>query len=768
MNHNIKGLSSQEVQVRIEQGLTNRVEVEKPKSTLKIISEQFFTLFNMYLIIIAIALISIKEYLSVFFLNVMIMNVFIQSYQIIRSVQTVTKLNILIAQKTLVLRDGELIEVLNEDLVMDDVVYLKLGNQVAADCILIDDTLEMNESMITGEAKAVIKNVDDFIYSGSFVSSGGAYARVVEVGANSYVQKIMKEARKFKEVRSDLMDTFTSIARFCAKIVGPIGVVLFVQALYFRNQSIPQAIVTTSTVLLGLLPMGLVLLTSISFAVSVYRLGRKQTLVQAIYSIETLSKVDVICIDKTGTLTEGKMAVSEVVYIEGAKVVDEALGNYLAHTLDTDSTTKALQAHFNSLEDHDLLGKLSFSSSRKWGAMEFAGLGKIYVGAPDFLMPGVVIPAAVSLEQDLGARILLVAQTNDNFDDFTQYNQLNPLAYIIIEDGVRSDASSTLDFFNNNEVQIKIISGDHIKTLLAVASAVGIQKGNQAIDVSQLTSEKDLEDAVMNYNVIGRASPYQKQIMVKMLQKNDKKVAMVGDGVNDVLALRSADCSIAMGAGSGAAIQVAEMVLLDNQFATMVDVVMEGRLVTNNIARSASMYYLGTLTIFTLAMISIITNSTFPFIPIQMTFMSMFVEGMPSTLVTFESSFAKRKETITRQVLRNILPIGISLALAYALLFAFNLGDLEQQSMLYYTTIFLSYMLVVKIFQPMNWLRSAVLLLSSGLLIVACILFGGLLNLVALTPNETVIVIALIGFTFVFWIVIDWLFTEIIFPLPRH
>lgn len=272
----------------------------------------------------------------------------------------------------------------------------------------------------------------------------------------------------------------------------------------------------------------------------------------------------------------------------------------------------------------------------------------------------------------------------------------------------------------------------------------------------------------MNYNVIGRASPYQKQIMVKMLQKNDKKVAMVGDGVNDVLALRSADCSIVMGAGSGAAIQVAEMVLLDNQFATMVDVVMEGRLVTNNIARSASMYYLGTLTIFTLAMISIITNSTFPFIPIQMTFLSMFVEGMPSTLVTFESSFAKRKETITRQVLRNILPIGISLALAYALLFAFNLGDLEQQSMLYYTTIFLSYMLVVKIFQPMNWLRSAVLLLSSGLLIVACILFGGLLNLVALTPNETVIVIALIGFTFVFWIVIDWLFTEIIFPLPRH
>ena len=400
--------------------------------------------------------------------------------------------------------------------------------------------------------------------------------------------------------------------------------------------------------------------------------------------------------------------------------------------------------------------------------MRFAGFGDIYLGAPDFLVPNLHMPKAVSLEQDGGARVLLLAQRQSMDHDLSDPHDLDILAYIIIEDSLRNDAPETLKFFNENDVIIKVISGDHIKTLLAVASNAGIQKGNSAIDVSTLTSDEALEDAVLNYNVIGRASPYQKQIMVKILQKNGNKVAMVGDGVNDVLALRSADCSIAMGAGSPAAIQIAEVVLLDNSFATMVDVIMEGRTVTNNITNSASMYYLSTLFIFILSLISIVTNTGFPFIPIQMSIMSMFVEGMPSTLVTFEASYKKPRESVLRQIFRNILPLGLTLIASYALLFAFNLGEPQRQTMLFYTIIFLSYMLVVKIFRRLTPLRLGVLVLSSTILIAICSVFAKYLYLIELSYNEIVNMIALVGFVYILWRLLDWLFSNLVYPEPRH
>lgn len=762
-----EGLTQAEVQSRIEQGLSNYVEKEKPKSTKKIVAEQFFSLFNLYLIIIAIALISIKEYLSVFFLNVMVMNAIIQSYQIIRSQKVVNELNILISQKTSVLRDGEIVQVANEELVMDDIIHIRTGAQIPADCSSLSDGLEMNESMLTGESEAVIKTEGDFIYSGSFVSSGSGYAKVIAVGKDNYIQKIMKEARKFKDVRSDLMDTFNKVAQTCAKIVLPIGAILMIQSVIFRKEELAHAIATTATVLLGLLPQGLVLLTSISFAVSVFRLGRKQTLVQSTYAIETLSNVDVICIDKTGTLTEGVMTVSDVLGKDDSIDIDPILQNYVYYSEDVDSTTKALKAYWESHPHDELVEKLAFSSQRKWGAMRFKTFGDIYLGAPDFLIPNLVMPKDVIAEQDSGARILLIGKAPNQDGELADPQNLNPLAYVVIQDALRSDASDTLSFFNENEVIIKIISGDHIKTLLAVASDAGIQQGHRAIDVSQMTTDKELEEAVLNYNVIGRASPYQKQIMVKALQKHGQKVAMVGDGVNDVLALRSATCSIAMGAGSPAAIQIAEVVLLDNEFSTMVDVVMEGRLVTNNITRSAAMYYLGTLIIFTLAIMSIVGNSPFPFIPIQITVMSMFVEGMPSTLVTFEISYGKPKEPVLKQVFRYIFPIALSLAGAYILLTTFSIDSVQRETMLYYTSIFLSYMLVVRIFKELTPLRVGVLVLSSTILIAVCTIFGQYLNIVSLTQNELIIVLALEGFIFILWKLLDWVFTHIVYPEPR-
>ena len=757
-----KGLSSEEVLKRTAAGLSNRVEKVEQKSIKRIIFEQTFTLFNIYLIVIAIALIAIQEYLSVFFLNVMIMNIFIQSYQIIRSIKMVDNLNLLVAQHTTCIRDGVEVQVHNEELVMDDIVYFKTGDQISSDAIVLGESVEMNESMLTGESKSVAKAEGDLLLSGSFVSSGSCYAKVIRVGKDNYVTKLMIEAKKFKEVRSELMDTFNNVANTFAKIVIPIGLILMVQSLFFRHHTIAHSITTTSTVLLGLLPKGLVLLTSISFAVSVFRLGRKRTLVQSIYSIETLSKVDVICIDKTGTLTEGKMRVNDVELVGDETLVLNLLQTYLHYSNDIDSTTLALKEHYASIASYDLERKLAFSSTRKWGAMAFSDQFPVFLGAPDFLMPDQPLPRKIAQEQEAGSRILLFAQSRTSLVDFEDYKNLECLAYIAIEDPLRDDAHATLEFFNNNDVQIKVISGDHIKTLLAVASIAGIQKGDSAIDVSSLTTDEELEEAVMKYNVIGRASPYQKQIMVKMLQKNNLKVAMVGDGVNDVLALRSADCSIAMGAGSSAAIQIAEVVLLDNSFATMVDVVMEGRTVTNNIARSASMYYLGTLTIFVLCMVSIITNTPFPFIPIQMTIMSMFVEGMPSTLVTFESSYDKPKEKILRQVSRNIVPVGFTLVVAYLIVLNFDLDYIIKQTMLYYITIFLSYMLVIKVFKPMNARRILVLLLSSSILVTICVIFANLLNLTVLDWNQTIMNAAMIGFSLGLWHVSDILYNVLL------
>ena len=318
-----------------------------------------------------------------------------------------------------------------------------------------------------------------------------------------------------------------------------------------------------------------------------------------------------------------------------------------------------------------------------------------------------------------------MAKSNSGFES----NDLNPLAFIAIKDPIRFDAKDTLTFFNENEVKVKIISGDHIQTLLAVAIQAGIQEGDKAIDVRDIESDEELEHAVMNYNVIGRASPYQKQKMIKMLQKNELKVCMVGDGVNDVLALRSADCSVAMGAGSSAARQIAQMILLDNEFSTMVDVVMEGRMVTNNISRSASMYYLRTLMTFVLALIAIVTNTAYPFIPIQLTVMSMFVEGMPSSLITFETSAVKQKRPILKEVGRYIIPVALTMAVIYVIIL--NLSDPHEIkiTMMYYATVFLSFMLVYKVFQPLNWQRVGVFVLSTVLLVTLSIVFSSYLNI---------------------------------------
>lgn len=746
MNIQFKGLTSKEVEKQRELGHVNTLPKIKSKSNLRIILGHTFTLFNLYNLIIACFLFYVGEYLSTLYLGINVMNIAIRSYQEIRAKRIVENLTILISKDVKVMRDGEIQLIQSEDLVLGDYVVYRSGDQIASDAMIIESLVEVNESNLTGESVPVFKTEGDELLSGSYIISGSCVAKTIRVGLDSFAQKITHEARNYVPVESELMKTFMSINQVCTYLVVPIGALLAYQSIVLRLSELRDTVLLTSTVLLGLLPKGLVLLTSLSFFVSVFRLANKRTLVQEIYSIEVMSKVDVLCIDKTGTLTEGNMIVQFVERTDSSADVFGSIQNYIAHSKDVDSTTVALRNHFGEKMVEEQLAVVPFSSIRKWGAMTFES-GTYYLGAPDVLVPDLEYSERMVAYQNDGSRILMFA-TGQSLDGVGDHPEgIHPLALIAISDPVRLDVSTALDFFKDNEVTVKVISGDNIQTLIAISQKAGIENPTKAIDIRGLDTDEALRDAVLNHNVIGRASPYQKQRMIQLLQAEHKVVGMVGDGVNDVLALRSADASVAMGSGSAAARQAAQIVLLDNNFTTMKDVVMEGRLVANNISRSASLYYMGTLFTFLIACVAISLNTAYPFAPIQISLMSMFVEGMPSTLVTFEASYGKPKENVLVTIIRNILPIGIIMSIAFVILLNNPYTVDVRTTMIYYITVYFSFLLVLIIFQPLTLKRLGVLLFSAASFIAVSFILRPYVYLTAihLAEYQTLLTIGIWG-----------------------
>lgn len=739
MPENIKGLTQEEVQQRVDQGQVNISPKPIVKSNRQIILGHAFNFFNIYNFVIAFFLFIVKEYTSLFFVNVIIMNICIRSYQEIRSKKTVESLNLIISLKSRVLRDGQLISLSNEEIVMDDIVYIETGNQIAADSILLDDEIEVDESMLTGESDSVRKFPEQQLLSASYVVSGGAYCRVNRVGKNNYAYKITEEARKPKVAYSELMDTFNKVSKIACALIIPIGVLLVFQAMILRGQDLRSTVANSSTALLDLVPKGLILLTSLSMGLGVVRLGKKETLVQDMYSIETLSKIDVLCIDKTGTLTQGKMRITEVEEIDRAIRVNDIMQTYLAYSKDNNSTFHALKDYYGSEKHFEFVKGFPFSSKRKWGAISLVDIGTIVVGAPKFVMKDYVVDEAILKEQAKGARVLLVARSREFMEHEEDQLELEPLAVIVIFDPIREEVTDTLNFFKENEVCVKVISGDALETVCAIASQAGIDHGNKGIDISNIKDEAALEEAIMNYNVIARASPHQKQKLVQLLQKNQQKVAMVGDGVNDVLALKSADCSIAMGSGSDAAKQVSQVILLNSDFTTMKDVVLEGRTVVNNISRSAAMYYLKIIYTAVLSVIAIFLNIPYPFIPVQLTLMNMFIEGLPSTVVTFDNNAQKPKESILSHVMRFSFPSAITICVMFLVVqFAPYSIDVKF-TMFYFITGFLSLTLIYRIFKPLNWWTVTVLIVDVLGFILACYVFWDFLHLVYLTKDQMIV-----------------------------
>lgn len=740
-----EGLTKAEVNLRKEQGLLNVVEQKITKTTGEIIRENVCTLFNLFNVLIAIALAFVGAYSNLFFMAIIILNVTIGIIQELQAKKLVEDLSIISSLQVQVIREKEAIEIPVEELVLDDVVMLDLGKQICADSIVIDGQIEVNEALLTGESDPIIKNVGDSLLSGSFVVSGKCHAKIEAVGADNFASKLALEAKKHKGIQSELLSSMKKVTKFTSFFIVPIGIILFVQAYFLRSDLLPDAVVATAAALLGMLPKGLALLISIALATGVIKLSKKRILVQDLYSVETLAHVDVLCLDKTGTITEGKMSVSDVYTLDSSKEnspisLEKALEYFVGNMDDNNATFQSLSEHFQKDISCTVLEKTPFSSSRKWSSITLEGIGTIVVGAPERLeiKASESLPQEIKQEGEKGKRLLCVGFAKEEIKEGV-LPPLHLLGAITLNDAIRKNVRETLDFFKREGVEVKIISGDHPVTVSSIARQAGIEDYDAYIDMSTVDSEADLDDIVTTYRIFGRVSPSQKSQLVHALQNKGHKVAMTGDGVNDVLALKEADCSIAMAAGSDAAKQVAQLVLLDSDFTSLPDVVMEGRRVVNNVTRVASVFFIKTIYSVLLSIYCILAGRAFPFIPIQITLIDLAIEGYPAFFMSFEPVHNRIKGTFLGTAFRKALPFALTIVTMIITMFSIHaklsIGQDSLVTVMYYLMGFISICGVIRSCLPFNKLRTFLAVTDFVGYFTAVVLFTGLLKLQVITKE---------------------------------
>lgn len=603
----LTGLTNIEVEERVKAGKVNADAGIKTRSIKRICYENIFTLFNAVNVILAIIVAFTGSYKNMLFMGVIICNTAIGIIQEIRSKKTTDKLSIVAKAKVKALRDGKTIEINSDDIVEDDIIELGRGDQVPADCIVVDGTCDCNESLLTGESDLIGKVKDDKLMSGSFINSGKVFAKVTHVGAASYANKITAEAKVHKMVNSQIMETMNGLIKVVSIIIFPLGAILFSKAYFINGIDLIQAILTTVSAMIGMIPEGLILLTSTVLAVAVVRLSKHKVLVQQLYCIETLARVDVFCADKTGTITSGRMLVDDIVSLSSSasKELNSAIFNININDEDKNETALAIEKYFKDKKADKLTLKkvIPFSSDKKYSGCVFSE-GAYVQGATQFILSdseGSIVNKAEELSKD--SRVLLVAKVGGFDDKGNITGKVEPLGFICIKDEIRETAPDTIKYFQDEGVTVKVISGDDPRTVSGIANVVGVKDADKYVDATTLKTNKDIEEAVQKFAVFGRVKPEQKKAFVVALQKFGHTVAMTGDGVNDVLSLKQADCSIAMASGSAAARNVAHLVLLENDFATMTNVVAEGRRSINNLQRSASLFLVKTLLSMALAAI---------------------------------------------------------------------------------------------------------------------------------------------------------------------
>lgn len=666
------GLTNEQVQARIAEGQVNANENPNTRTYKQIIMENSLTFFNFLNVALLVMVLLVGSYKNSAFMGIIVINTVIGIVQEIRAKKTIDQLAILTESKTVVLREGKKWTISTEKLVLDDIIYLKTGDQIPADAKVLEGCMEVNESLLTGEADNLAKNPGDELFSGSFVTSGEACCQVIHVGKDNYAAQITSEAKEFKRHNSELRNALNAILKVISIIIVPLGAMLFYKQFYLVGDSLRDSVVSTVAAVLGMIPEGLVLLTSVALTLGALTLARKKTLVQELYCIETLARVDTLCLDKTGTITEGTMCVeSAEPYTEEISAASKAsveeighvMGNLMAVLNDKNATADALRKFFPVSRDMTLEKAIPFSSDRKYSGASFEQKGTYLMGAVQFLFPegNEELERVCKLYAEQGYRILVLAHSPNTAEGNAIPEGLKPAAILLLTDVIRAEAPETLKFFDSQGVDLKVISGDDPVTVASIAKKAGLKNADNYIDATTIHTQEEMEKAVASCSVFGRVTPQQKKQMVQALKKQKHTVAMTGDGVNDVLALKEADCSIAMAEGSDAAKNIANVVLLDSNFASMPHIVNQGRRVVNNIRMAASMFLIKTIFSVLLSLITIFFGEAYPFEPIQMSLISACAVGIPTFLLAQENNYEKIDRTFLRHVFMNAFPAAVTI-----------------------------------------------------------------------------------------------------------
>lgn len=808
------GLTNEQVQERIAQGKVNTNENPNTRTYKEIIRENTLTFFNFLNLALLVLVLFVGSYKNSMFMGIIIINTVIGIIQEVRAKKTLDQLAILTQNKAVVLREGKKWSISTEKLVIDDLIFLKTGDQIPADAKILEGSLEVNESLLTGESDNLSKNPGDELFSGSFVTAGQACCQIIHVGKDNYATRITSEAKEFKRHNSELRNSLNAILKVISIIIVPLGAMLFYKQYFVVKAGLRDSVVSMVASVLGMIPEGLVLLTSVALTLGTLVLARKKTLVQELYCIETLARVDTLCLDKTGTITEGSMCVEQVVPWDGraeaetpadetaeaAEVeescgtkaeavqpdgaakpaliaaaaepamsvaeVERVMGNLMAALKDENATADALRKRFAKRNDMKASNVIPFSSDRKYSGAAFEEHGTYLMGAVQFLFPSepedsALLKRCAAFAQE-GYRILVLAHSEKQTEGTVLPENLKPAALLLLTDVIRPEAPETLAFFDSQGVDLKVISGDDPVTVAAIAKKAGLKNADHYIDATTIHSEEELAQAVRECSVFGRVTPQQKKQMVLALKAQEHIVAMTGDGVNDVLALKEADCSVAMAEGSEAAKNIANVVLLDSNFSAMPHIVNQGRRVVNNIRTAASMFLIKTIFSVCLALLTIFFGEVYPFEPIQMSLISACAVGIPTFLLAQENNYNKIDHTFLRHVFMNAFPAAVTITGCVFVIMLVCQDVYRSNDMLNTACVLVTgwnYMAALKtVYAPLNRYRKVIIYGMQVIFFAAAVILQNLLALGALEFGMIILVFLLMTFSpIVIEVITNWL-----------
>lgn len=723
-----EGLSSELVRLRRDAGAVNKMSSELTPSVGRILCKNIFTLFNFINAALALLLVIAGEPKNALFVSVALANTFIGAFQELHAKKTLDKFSILGKGNTTVIRDGAKTVINPDDIVLDDIIRLSAGDQIYADAVILEsEGLEANESLLTGEADNVQKRVGDTVLSGSFIIAGAAVSRVTAVGLDSYASSLTVEAKKTKTKKSQLMRMLNVIIRVLTFVIIPVGVLLY--CMEIRTGSAPsRALLGAAAAMTGMIPQGLVLLTGLTLVVGAVSLSRRKALVQSIYSIETLARADVLCLDKTGTMTDGTLVFEKLVLQDefGEEEATCAIAHLIDALRDGNATSVALRTAFTvPVQSIKAAVAVPFSSDRKWSGAFFEGIGSVVLGAPSFVFPESNFPFFETAGQLAveGYRVLCLACTQERLLEGGRLPEgLRCMALIVLSDNVRTDASDTFKYFAEQGLTIKVISGDDPRAASAIAARVGLPGADKAVDMSHFTEKADLSPTVEEYTVFGRVSPQQKRDLIRALQKNGHVACMTGDGVNDVLAMKEADCSVAMAGGSGAARSVCDFVLMSSNFSVMINILNEGRRVINNIDKISSLYLVRTIYSIMLAVIYIFLPFAFPFEPVQMTVVNALVVGIPTFFLALRPDIKKPESRFTDGLLKSSLPAAVTVVFVVlavqVIQVRFGLSPAETSTICSFLIGSVGFFVLFTVSRPLNVWIGSMLALSAAVYIL--------------------------------------------------